>query len=205
MQQEMALQCRCGRVAQVSPEAVVHVVCYCEDCQAFARHLQRADVLDAASGTDICHIAPARVRITQGSDAIGCLRLSEKGMHRWYTECCKTPIANTVTSRVPFIGLVLAFADPATASKLDSLIGMPTGINASSATGEVPAYAHAKAPAGLLLRIVKHLLSWWVTRQGRPNPFFQAQGEPIAKPYVLTAAERASLRQAAPRPVAAAN
>lgn len=196
MPQEMPLQCRCGRVrgvAQVSPESVMYVICYCDDCQAFARQLQRPDVLDAAGGTAVCHLAPAHMRITQGEDAIRCLRLSEKGMHRFYAECCRTPIANTLTARVPFVGLILAFADPSTASQRESLLGKPTGIMARFAVGEVPDYAHARAPFGLVVRIFSHLFGWWIRGQGRPNALFDGQGAPRAKPRVLTPAERQSL------------
>jgi hypothetical protein len=31
-------------------------------------------------------------------DAMGCLRLSDKGVFRWYTDCCRTPIGNTAAS-----------------------------------------------------------------------------------------------------------
>jgi hypothetical protein len=37
---------------------------------------------------------PGRVKITAGTHAIRCPRLSNKVL-RWYTECCRTPTANT--------------------------------------------------------------------------------------------------------------
>jgi hypothetical protein len=53
----LPLRCRCGRVrgiaGDVSPSSGFRFVCYCGDCQAFAHFLDRADVLDAAGGTDI--------------------------------------------------------------------------------------------------------------------------------------------------------
>jgi hypothetical protein len=59
------LSCRCGtvrgRVAEASPSSVNRIVCYCVDCQAFAHHLRRADVLDAHGGSDIVQVAPARL------------------------------------------------------------------------------------------------------------------------------------------------
>jgi hypothetical protein len=54
----------------------------------------KPDVLDPAGGTDIFHMAPGRVKLTAGTDAMRCLSLSNKVL-RWYTECCRTPIANT--------------------------------------------------------------------------------------------------------------
>ena len=59
----LPLRCRCGRVrgvaSEVAPSAGFRFVCYCQDCQAFARFLERPDVFDAAGGTDIFQIQPA--------------------------------------------------------------------------------------------------------------------------------------------------
>ena len=45
-------RCRCGRIrgiaSDVSPSTGFRFVCYCKDCQACARFLERADVLDPA-------------------------------------------------------------------------------------------------------------------------------------------------------------
>ena len=99
---DLPLRCRCGRMrgvaSNVSPSTGFRFVCYCEDCQAFARFLDRTDVLDPAGGTDIFHMPPGRVKLTAGTDAMRCLRLSDKVL-RWYTECCRTPIANTPLAR----------------------------------------------------------------------------------------------------------
>ena len=41
---------------------------------------------------------------------IAAIRLTEKGLVRWYASCCNTPIGNTMAaSGVPFIGVVGAF------------------------------------------------------------------------------------------------
>jgi len=45
--------------------------------------LQRPEVLDAASGTDIFQMPPGRVKLTAGTDAVRCLGLSRK-VFRWY-------------------------------------------------------------------------------------------------------------------------
>ena len=110
------LRCKCGRVRgvamDVSRSTGFRFVCYCKDCQAFARFLERADVLDTAGGTDIFQMPPARVRLTEGTEAIRCLRLSDKIL-RWYTDCCRTPIANTAAdSRFPLAGTIHCFHGP---------------------------------------------------------------------------------------------
>src|SRR5262249_49832287 len=59
---DLPLRCRCGRVrgvaSDVSSSSGFRFVCYCEDCQAFARFLERPDVLDPAGGTDIFQSFP---------------------------------------------------------------------------------------------------------------------------------------------------
>ena len=120
------LQCRCGTfkgyVAQ--PERVNRVVCYCRDCQAFAHFLDGAnDILDAQGGSDVIQAIPANVTFIAGTEALACMRLSEKGLLRWYVKCCNTPIGNTVANyRVSFIGLVHSCLD-STGESLDASFG----------------------------------------------------------------------------------
>ena len=70
MPPDLPLRCQCGRMRgvarNVSPSTGFRFVCYCGDCQAFARFLDRADVLDPAGGTDIFHLPPARVKTHRG-------------------------------------------------------------------------------------------------------------------------------------------
>jgi hypothetical protein len=98
-----------GIAIGVSPRSGFRFVCYCKDCQAFARFLDRADVLDLAGGTDIFQMPPGHMRLTAGKDALGCLRLSNKVL-RWYADCCRTPIANTATGpRFPIVAVIHSF------------------------------------------------------------------------------------------------
>jgi hypothetical protein len=52
---DVPLRCRCGRMRGVANEVASNAgfrfICYCQDCQTFARFLERPDVLDAAGGT----------------------------------------------------------------------------------------------------------------------------------------------------------
>ena len=62
-------------------------------------------------GTDIFQMPPGRVTLTAGTDAMQCLQLSSNVL-RWYTDCCRTPIANTAaTPRFPVIGMIHSFMD----------------------------------------------------------------------------------------------
>src|ERR1700744_5495451 len=97
-QNALPLSCRCGHVRgianEVAPNNGFRFICYCGDCQAFARFLDRPDVLDEAGGTDIFRMPIGRVALTAGGDAVRSLKFSAK-VYRWYTECCRTPIGNT--------------------------------------------------------------------------------------------------------------
>jgi hypothetical protein len=87
------LQCRCGTLKGyvVHSAGVNRCVCYCSDCQAFAHFLgQPSEILDAQGGTDVIQTRPANVTFTQGQSALACMRLTERGLLRWYAACCNT-------------------------------------------------------------------------------------------------------------------
>jgi Family of unknown function (DUF6151) len=73
MAKEVQVRCRCGEVvgvvANVAPRKVNRVVCHCDDCQAFAHRLGRADLLDEHGGSDIIQIAPASLALVRDSTA----------------------------------------------------------------------------------------------------------------------------------------
>jgi hypothetical protein len=130
-----------GVASDVSPSSGFRFVCYCKDCQAFSRFLKRPDVLDPAGGTDIFQMPPGRVKLIAGTDAVRCLRLSNKGVLRWYTDCCRTPIGNTAASpRFPVIAVVHSFMVHAgNDAFLDEVLGPPLcRIYERSAVGPLP-------------------------------------------------------------------
>jgi len=197
---DLPLSCRCGRVrglaSEVSPSAGFRLVCYCKDCQAFARYVGGPDVLDAAGGTDIFQMPTGRVTLTAGTDAVRCLRLSSKGIFRWYTDCCRTPVGNTAGPRFPMIGMIHSFMDHAAGGRpRDEALGPPAcRIYERSAIGPLPSDAPPPASFGIFAGRGAALLAWWWRGLGRPNPFFDAQtGAPLSPPRVLTPSERAAL------------
>ena len=180
---ELPLRCRCGHVQGVADvSAGFRLVCYCKDCQAFARFLERPDVLDAAGGTDIFQMPTGRVRFTAGADAVRCLCLSK--IFRWHTECCRTPIGNTAGPRFPMVGLIHSFMD----HDRDRVLGPPLcRIFERSATGPLPPNAPAPPSLRIFADRAAKLLGWWLRGLGRPNPFFDDRtGAPRSVPRVLT-------------------
>jgi hypothetical protein len=197
---DLPLRCQCGLMRgvarRISPSAGLRFICYCKDCQAFARFLDQTDALDPAGGTDIFHMPPARVTLTAGADALRCLRLSSKVL-RWYSECCRTPIANTPAAPgFPVIGMVHSFMDhDADDRSRDEALGPPLcRIFERSAVGPIPPDAPAPPSIGVFARRTSKLLGWWVRGLGWPTPFFDDRTKaPRAVPRVLTESERAAL------------
>ena len=171
-------------------------MCYCDDCQAYARFLARPGITDAWGGTDIFQVAPASVRITAGADALSCVRLSATGMYRWYCGTCKTPVGNTNGPRVPFVGLVHTFMDHAADGRArDAVLGKPVGyVRTKSAIGTPPAPGRGSSVARLVGRSVRLLATWWLTGAGSPSPFFDDRTRaPRSPPRVLLPEERRAL------------
>ena len=189
------IQCRCGTVrGQVEGSGVsVRVICYF-DCRAFARYLGRdTEVLDAQGGTEIVQVAQPRLKFTHGAEHIAAMRLSEKGMVRWFAACCKSPIGNSMADpRISFVGLIHTTLDRA---RLDRDFGTEVAlVNTRSALGE-----QAPKPRGLvgvMVRFIWIVVSARLSGRWKASPLFTPAGSPIVHPIVLTLEESAQLRQA---------
>jgi Family of unknown function (DUF6151) len=194
----LKLACQCGYVrgvaTEVAPNSGFRFICYCQDCQAFARFLERPDVLDRAGGTDIFHMPAGRVKLTAGTDAVRCLQFSSR-VFRWYSDCCRTPIANTAGPRFPVIGLIHSFmSDGAEGRTRDEALGAPLcRIFEHSAVGPLPPNAPPPRSFGLVAVRLPTLLGWWLRGLGRPNPLF-GDRRPLSPPHVFTPSERAALQ-----------
>lgn len=121
---EVNLKCACGTVKEktsaVSSKIGTGITCCCDSCQVFAQFLgQEGKVLDQYGGTDMLQILVSYLTISRGKSEIACVRLSPKGMHRWYAKCCNTPIGNTFGAGGPFIGIIHSFIDKTTKSEVD--------------------------------------------------------------------------------------
>jgi hypothetical protein len=188
------LKCRCGSVQGVisDPERANRAVCYCKDCQAFAHFVGRAgEILDSQGGTDILQTTPSRVTISRGHEKLACIRLTDKGMLRWYSSCCSTPIGNTLASyKFSFVGLIHnCIENP------DSFGPVRMWVNTQSAKGTVK--ARPVATFGRMLGICAMLARAYISGGYRRTPFFAAQsGAPVAVPKILSAAERQALADA---------
>ncbi len=190
---DLPLRCRCARVrgvaSKIAPSGGFRFVCYCQDCQAFARFLERPDVLDPAGGTDIFQMPPGRVKFVAGADAVRCLRFSSK-VFRWYTDCCRTPIGNTAAGpRFPVVGLIHSFMDyQANGRSREEVLGPPLcRIYECSAIAPLPPNAPPPPSLRVFARRASKIFGWWWRGLDRPTPFFdEITKAPLSAPRVLT-------------------
>ncbi|MEM1073246.1 MAG: DUF6151 family protein [Pseudomonadota bacterium] len=185
---EVDFACSCGNVRGVlqnaAPSAVCHLICYCSDCRAYARHLGQMTQLEPGGGSPLVQVAPFAIDITSGSNHIACLRLSSKGLYRWYAACCDTPIANSVgTPRVPLAGMwrpLFSTVDPFGPVRTLGFTKMsrPGGPRRDKATHR------------MLSGLIRNALSGYTSGIASRSPFFAADRSPIVAPVVLTEADR---------------
>jgi hypothetical protein len=194
------LQCRCGTVkGWVSdPASANRAVCYCHDCQAFARFLApESETLDAQGGSDIVQTLPKNVAFTQGVEALACVRLTDKGMIRWYAGCCRTPIGNTPDNyQISFVGLLHDCLESSGHSLQNSFGAVRTYANPQGAIGAPK--PKRSGVGGTIWWLLKTILRARVNGDYKRTPFFR-DGKPIAFPHVLSGAERAGAMQSQAR------
>ncbi|MET0287253.1 MAG: DUF6151 family protein [Polyangiales bacterium] len=201
MARTVSLRCRCGAVRgsaeHVTPAADSRAICYCDDCQIYALHLGTPGVLDERGGTDGCIFAPAQIKLSAGQEHLRCVRLSPKGLHRFYAGCCNTPLGNSVNASLPVVILVHACMDHAADGRTrDEDLGPPRmRMMGRYAAGGVPKGAHPKVPFGKFLpAFASHLVRTYLGGRAKPSPFFDASGRPVIEPRVIDRAERETLR-----------
>ncbi len=204
---DLTFRCRCGALQGVvrgaSPSGSHRAICYCDDCQTAAHALGAGDTLDPHGGSDIYQVLPRMVSLTQGAEHLRCLRLSPKGLLRWYAGCCDTPLANCMaTPRSPFVGIQAgAFALPEGATR-DAVLGpVRMRVMGAFAVGGCPPGVAPKIRLSEAGPVARLLLRSVLGGQHRPSPFFDpSTGEMRATPRVLTREERNDARAKAGQP-----
>ncbi len=196
----LSLSCKCkkvqGTASRLKPAMGNHIVCLCDDCQAYAHFLKQKDlVLDKNGGTEIFQITPSQISIAQGADQIRCVRLQEKGLMRWYAGCCNTPIANSMASpKVPFAGLVHSFVSASAQAQEKACGPVLGGFQGRYGIGKLPPGTYQKGPLKYLFRALRIVAIAWMKGLNSPSPFFDTSGTPVSEPKVLSTQEREALR-----------
>ncbi len=187
------IRCRCGHLRGALPanQCLVRLRCYCRDCQAYAHALGAAGViLDTLGGTQVVVTLQQYLRFTEGTDKLGCLSLSRKGLLRWYASCCDTPIGNTTRDpRVSFLGLVHTCLDGSPSTPGTAFDDDPLPVNVRHAKGRIRPQVTDTLVA--TARIAWHVLRARADGTWRKSPFFAAGTlAPVVVPRILTEAER---------------
>lgn len=214
MADTIIIACECGSLSAhaefYQSESNNRIVCYCDDCQSYARHLGNADnVLDNNGGTDIIQLSPAHFKLATGQEHLSVLRLSPHGLLRWYASCCNTPLCNTPANLgMPYLGLLTRnFQKIKNSTKhskksqavshdqnnIQAMIGpVSFGVGAGS---QHPLAADWPVAKGFgfrgLVSTLKNIGRWRLRGDQKRSVLLDAEtGEPTVKPYVLSLEER---------------
>ena len=192
---DVPFSCGCGAVAgrlvDVDRKAGSRITRYCADCQTAARELGHGDLLDARGGSEIYQTTPAHIRLEAGEAHLACLRLSPKGVLRWYAECCDTPLFNTLASpKLCFAGVLVHGVAPDARGPLGPLTAQTFTESATGEGAPLRKFGFAKTGFNILRR---HLRAKLGGRAGMA-PFFDGNGQPIRRARILTREERRAAR-----------
>ena len=187
------ISCTCGQFHAHLTEGGSHnrLNCYCKDCRAFAHFLGRpGEILDAGGGTQIIQVELSRLRIDRGQEHLSAIRLSEKGLVRWYAACCNTPLGNTFSKpNMAFIGLIHLGLTP---DRLDLDFG-PEIANLNTASALSTPKPRPKGQLLVILRFLSMVLRARLSGRFRSTALFNRAGAPLVRPQILSPTERAHL------------
>ena len=180
MADALPLACACGTVCgrlAPPPPAGLRCVCYCCDCRAYAERLSQP--LLPGGGSPIYQTVPSRVAIDSGRGRIAALRMTGRGVFRFYAACCGTPLANTAPADgLPILGLMEAWITDGGQGIEAALGPVRFGVFRRSATEPVlPRHAGMKRHLAAMLA----LALGGMAGGHRTSPFFEA-GRPITEP-----------------------
>jgi len=186
---KIPIGCQCGQVSGKvilsSEKELNRLVCCCKDCQNFANKLNAENVLDEFGGTELLQVLPSSIQLEQGIDKLLCVKLSAKGLHRWYTVCCNTLVGNSISAKVPFFGIINSFVKLDNRG-LDAIKPISIYLYARDALKPIPLKnSHSKMPITLLGRALFKMLLSKIKGNGLPSPFYSENGYAIAKPIIL--------------------
>jgi len=196
---EHSLQCRCGTIRGFvhDPQRANRAVCYCYDCQAFAHFLGKSEeILDDRGGSEVIQVLPSNVTLTEGVEALACVRLTAKGLLRWYAGCCNTPIGNTLDNfKISFIGLVHTCLESSGRPLQESFGPVRAWVNTKGA--KATPKPKVVGMGTTILWFLANVARARIDGSYRRTPFFFVDnGTPIVAPRVLSPDELARVMNA---------
>jgi hypothetical protein len=166
----------------------------CDDCQAYIGFLGTDGVLDANGGTELTQVGHNQVVVVAGREHLGCVRLSPRGMFRWYASCCSTPIANTLGAKSVFAGVIqTCVQNPVDETPIESVVGpILERVQGKFGKGELPPGTRKTVSFSMMWWSLRNLARWAFSGASAPSTFF-SDGEPCVPPRILSAEERTAL------------
>lgn len=188
----MDIKCDCGAfkatLKRFPRNTPGRLVCYCDDCQAYLRHLGRNDLLDENGGTEVIPAYPSDMEIVSGREHLKCTRLTSKGLFRFSTTCCNTPVANTARG-LAWVGVPRQLYTNSDVHALEKLGPVRSRIMGQYAKGSVPAGTAKRMNLKAIMTVLPFVLKGKILGKVRPSPFFEEDGvTPVAVPDVLSRA-----------------
>lgn len=186
----MKISCQCGKLrGEIErPEELrgLRIVCMCKDCQRFARALGNSkNILDENGGLEVVPVFPKLLRITSGQEYLKCLKNTpQSGTFRWYASCCKSPLANSLSGKEGYIGLVtqcLSEEDKA------SLGPVRARANGESGIPPLPKGTSKKFPLKWIFIMIYLIVRGQIQGWKQPNPFFDQNNHPLFEPEIIIA------------------
>lgn len=195
----LPLKCDCGLltgvIEGVASDRRNRFSCLCDDCQAFAVWLgKKSSILDQDGGTEILPIVPPRLKILTGLEHLKSMKLSPSGMDRWFAGCCKTPIANTANSKMPFAGVIHSIIYVEGQTREDLMGPLVARIQGKYGKQPLLPGTYKGTPARVMWTMIRFMVPAFLKKQNWPTPFYSIDGSPVVEPYVLKKEERESLR-----------
>ena len=186
MAESCNLSCGCGRTTWVIKDKALgrHIKCYCDSCQSAVRHLGKSESYLDNGGTQLFQTVPYNFEITSGHEHVVLMRLSPKGLFRWYTACCNTPLSNTLPKPgFPFASAILPVGHK-DFGRVTAHVNTEAAPKKTSQTGLL----------GTVLGVLSRALVTRLSGKAKITPFFDDDGTPIMEPRVLTLEQRKAAR-----------
>ncbi|WBU59167.1 DUF6151 family protein [Paracoccus albus] len=185
----MQIQCDCGafkaNLTNFPANSPGRLMCYCDDCQHYLEKIDREDLLDAYGGTEVIPVYPSEISIAQGREQLVCNQLSRKGLYRWSTRCCNSPIGN-IKVGFPWLGIFHSAVRAANPDYAEKLGPVKSRISGRYAKGEPPFKIASKIGFKDMLTVLPFVVKGKLTGKHKNSPLFEADNStPIVPPRQL--------------------
>lgn len=175
----MKIQCDCGsfqaKLANSPKNSPGRLVCYCDDCQAFAAALERTDVLDEFGGTQVVPAYPSDITVIKGISDLCYTQVTQDGLYRYSTTCCNSPILNT-RPNFPWAGIFHSAYTAADTKALSEFGEVRSRIMGKYANGKPNVKISDRMGKRDILKVLPFILKGKVLGKHKRSPFFQNDG-----------------------------